>query len=105
MLRSRKELCRLLIVAILPVGCRPQVEGSRFVELHATSTGVSECWRFSQEAVSELVPIGRKTIVFYDEIHQFNMAQQDVLLKPVEAGTVTLIDATTENPLSSTRFH
>jgi putative ATPase len=41
---------------------------------------------------------GRKTIIFCDEIHRFNKAQQDVFLKPVEAGTVTLIGATTENP-------
>ncbi len=41
---------------------------------------------------------GRRTILFIDEIHRFNKAQQDVMLPHVENGTVTLIGATTENP-------
>ncbi|KAJ6440766.1 putative ATPase [Purpureocillium lavendulum] len=78
--------------------CIAQVVGSRFVELNATSTGVSECKRLFQEAANDMALTGRKTIIFCDEIHRFNKAQQDVFLKPVEAGTVTLIGATTENP-------
>ncbi|CAG9980603.1 unnamed protein product [Clonostachys byssicola] len=78
--------------------CIAHVVGSRFVELNATSTGVSECKKIFSEAANDLVLTGRKTIVFCDEIHRFNKSQQDVFLKPVEAGTVTLIGATTENP-------
>ncbi|ROT40460.1 P-loop containing nucleoside triphosphate hydrolase protein [Sodiomyces alkalinus F11] len=72
--------------------------GSRFVELNATSTGVAECKKLFQEASNELALTGRKTIIFCDEIHRFSRSQQDVFLRPVEAGTITLIGATTENP-------
>ncbi|KAM4066878.1 ATPase family associated with various cellular activities (AAA) domain-containing protein [Hirsutella rhossiliensis] len=78
--------------------CIAQVVGSRFVELNATSSGVAECKRLFHEAAGDLALTGRKTIVFCDEMHRFNKAQQDVFLKPVEAGTVTLVGATTENP-------
>ncbi|KAH6897438.1 DNA polymerase III, clamp loader complex, gamma/delta/delta subunit [Thelonectria olida] len=78
--------------------CISNVVGSRFIELNATSTGVSEVKKLFQEAANDLALTGRKTIIFCDEIHRFNKAQQDVFLKPVEAGTVTLIGATTENP-------
>ncbi|KAH8881188.1 P-loop containing nucleoside triphosphate hydrolase protein [Thozetella sp. PMI_491] len=72
--------------------------GSRFIELNATSSGVAECKKFFGEAANEQALTGRKTIIFCDEIHRFTKAQQDVFLKPVEAGTITLIGATTENP-------
>ncbi len=72
--------------------------GSRFVEINSTSTGVAECKKIFAEARSELFLTGRKTIVFCDEIHRFSKTQQDVFLAPVEAGIVTLIGATTENP-------
>ncbi|OAQ71060.1 AAA family ATPase [Pochonia chlamydosporia 170] len=78
--------------------CIAHMVGSRFIELNATSSGVSECKKLFQEAANELSLTGRRTIIFCDEIHRFNKAQQDVFLKPVEAGTVTLIGATTENP-------
>ncbi|KAG5920378.1 hypothetical protein E4U42_006210, partial [Claviceps africana] len=78
--------------------CIARMVGGRFIELNATSTGVAECKKLFQEAASELALTGRKTIIFCDEIHRFNKSQQDVFLKPVEAGTVTLIGATTENP-------
>ncbi|KAG5944796.1 hypothetical protein E4U53_006817 [Claviceps sorghi] len=78
--------------------CIAQMVGGRFIELNATSTGVAECKKLFHEAASELALTGRKTIIFCDEIHRFNKSQQDVFLKPVEAGTVTLIGATTENP-------
>jgi putative ATPase len=78
--------------------CIAHMVGSRFVELNATSSGVSECKKIFHEAANEEALTGRKTIIFCDEIHRFNKAQQDVFLKPVEAGTVTLIGATTENP-------
>jgi putative ATPase len=78
--------------------CIARRVGSRFIELNATSSGVAECKKFFAEAANELALTGRKTIIFCDEIHRFSKAQQDVFLKPVEAGTITLIGATTENP-------
>ncbi|OAL31341.1 hypothetical protein AYO20_08251 [Fonsecaea nubica] len=72
--------------------------GSRFVEINSTSSGVAECKKIFAEAKSELALTGRKTIIFCDEIHRFSKSQQDVFLGPVEAGHVTLIGATTENP-------
>ena len=72
--------------------------GSRFVEINSTSSGVAECKKYFAEAKGELSLTGRKTIIFCDEIHRFSKSQQDVFLGPVEAGTVTLIGATTENP-------
>ncbi|KAK6845288.1 putative DNA-dependent ATPase MGS1 [Apiospora arundinis] len=78
--------------------CIAQMVGSRFIELNATSSGVAECKKFFIEAENELKLTGRKTIIFCDEIHRFSKAQQDVFLRPVEAGSITLIGATTENP-------
>ncbi|KAK5658447.1 hypothetical protein OQA88_1836 [Cercophora sp. LCS_1] len=78
--------------------CIARRAGSRFIELNATSTGVAEVKKLFAEAANELTLTGRKTIIFCDEIHRFSKAQQDVFLKPVEAGTITLIGATTENP-------
>ncbi|KAL7934491.1 DNA polymerase III, clamp loader complex, gamma/delta/delta subunit [Trichoderma chlorosporum] len=78
--------------------CIAHMVGSRFIELNATSSGVQECKKLFHEAASELQLTGRKTIIFCDEIHRFNKAQQDIFLRPVEAGTITLIGATTENP-------
>lgn len=71
---------------------------SRFIEINSTSTGVAECKKIFSEAKSELGLTGRKTIIFCDEIHRYSKSQQDVFLAPVEAGIVTLIGATTENP-------
>ena len=50
------------------------------------------------ERARERRPSGRRTVLFLDEIHRFNKAQQDALLPAVEEGLVTLIGATTENP-------
>ncbi|KAG8162557.1 hypothetical protein KVR01_008322 [Diaporthe batatas] len=72
--------------------------GSRFIEINATSSGAAECKKLFQDAANELSLTGRRTIIFCDEIHRFTKAQQDVFLKPVEAGTITLVGATTENP-------
>ena len=74
------------------------VSGTRFVEINSTSSGVAECKKLFLEAKNELSLTGRKTIIFCDEIHRFSKTQQDVFLGPVEAGTITLIGATTENP-------
>lgn len=75
-----------------------QTAGNRFVEINSTSSGVAECKKLFAEAKNELSLTGRKTIIFCDEIHRFSKSQQDVFLAPVEAGTITLIGATTENP-------
>jgi putative ATPase len=72
--------------------------GSRFIKINATSSGTTEYKKLFQDATNELSLTGRRTIIFYDEIHRFTKAQQDVFLKPVEASTITLIGATTENP-------
>lgn len=71
---------------------------ARFIEINSTSSGVAECKKIFAEGRSELALTGRKTIIFCDEIHRFSKSQQDVFLGPVEAGHVTLIGATTENP-------
>src|SRR5437588_2867415 len=70
----------------------------RFVSLNATSSGTKEVRDVLKEATAELETNARRTILFLDELHHFNKAQQDILLPDVEAGTVTLIGATTQNP-------
>ena len=65
--------------------------------LSAVLSGVKELREAIAEAREAAAP-GRRTILFIDEIHRFNKAQQDALLPAVEDGTVTLIGATTENP-------
>ncbi len=70
---------------------------SRFVQLSAVLSGVKELREAISEAKKERHR-GRRTVLFIDEIHRFNKAQQDALLHAVEDGTVTLIGATTENP-------
>jgi putative ATPase len=71
---------------------------SRFVEINSASAGVSDCKKIFADAKNEASLTGRRTVLFCDEIHRFSRAQQDVFLAPVEAGTITLIAATTENP-------
>jgi len=70
----------------------------RFERANATTIGVKDVRRILDEAIDRLTGSGRRTILFLDEIHRFNRAQQDVLLPDVERGTITLIGATTENP-------
>jgi putative ATPase len=71
---------------------------ARFVPLSAVLAGVAELREVVKEADEQRALHRRRTIVFIDEIHRFNRAQQDALLPHVEAGTITLIGATTENP-------
>jgi putative ATPase len=71
--------------------------GAEFVALSAVFSGVKEARAAIAEA-RETRKDGRRTVLFIDEIHRFNKAQQDALLPAVEDGTVTLIGATTENP-------
>ncbi|MBQ7317930.1 MAG: replication-associated recombination protein A [Phascolarctobacterium sp.] len=74
------------------------VTGNQFVSINAVSSGVPELRKLIAKA-QELQRSGMgRTIVFIDEIHRFNKAQQDVLLPYVENGTIVLIGATTENP-------
>jgi putative ATPase len=72
-------------------------KGARFVPLSAVFSGVREVRACIAEA-RQTRGSGERTILFIDEIHRFNKAQQDALLPAVEDGTVTLIGATTENP-------
>src|SRR6516162_3537577 len=69
-----------------------------FRDLNAASAGVKEVRDLLQEARAELEQTGRRTILFVDELHRFNRAQQDVLLPDVEEGRILLIGATTQNP-------
>ncbi|MGD7006003.1 replication-associated recombination protein A [Kocuria palustris] len=71
---------------------------SRFVELSATSATVKDVRRVLAEASNAMHDRDLHTLVFLDEIHRFTKAQQDILLPAVEAGTISLIGATTENP-------
>jgi putative ATPase len=72
--------------------------GASFVSMSAVMSGVVEVRATIAEAQERLNLHGTRTILFLDEIHRFNKAQQDALLPHVEDGTVTLIGATTENP-------
>ncbi len=69
-----------------------------FVELNATSAGVSDIKKIAEDNSNMFFNPSGKTIVFIDEIHRFNKLQQDALLPMVEKGTIILIGATTENP-------
>ncbi len=71
---------------------------AHFVEVSAIGGTVSDLRREIAEADKRLVSLGVRTILFVDEIHRFNRAQQDALLHAVEDGVVVLIGATTENP-------
>lgn len=70
---------------------------AEFVELSATTSGVKDL-KVVVDRAKESRRLGQKTILFIDEIHRWNKAQQDALLPQVENGTVILIGATTENP-------
>jgi putative ATPase len=72
--------------------------GAEFEELSAVSATVAQVREVLARARERLGSTGRRTILFLDEIHRFNKAQQDALLPAVEEGLVTLIGATTENP-------
>jgi putative ATPase len=72
--------------------------GAAFEEISAVSASVADVRAILQRARERLGAHGQRTILFLDEIHRFNKAQQDALLPAVEEGLVTLIGATTENP-------
>ena len=75
-----------------------EVTNSHFAALSAVSAGVADLRRVVDDAQRLRRATGRRTILFVDEIHRFNTAQQDAILPYVERGVVTLIGATTENP-------
>jgi len=85
---GKTSLARLLADAV----------GAEFSTLSAVMSGVAEVRGLIAEAQERLTLNGVRTVLFIDEIHRFNKAQQDALLPHVEDGTVTLIGATTENP-------
>ena len=74
------------------------VTGEKFEAINAVSSGVPELRKLIAKAQEDRRNGRGRTIVFIDEIHRFNKAQQDVLLPYVENGTIVLIGATTENP-------
>ncbi len=85
---GKTSLARLLAAEI----------GARFTSVSAVMSGVAELRAAIAEAQESLTLQGTRTVLFIDEIHRFNKAQQDALLPHVEDGTVTLVGATTENP-------
>ena len=74
-----------------------KASGSHYVELSAVTTGLSDVRKVIKQAQGHF-EAGQRTILFIDEIHRFNKAQQDAFLPHVEKGTIILIGATTENP-------
>jgi len=85
---GKTSLARLLAGAI----------GAHFSTMSAVMVGVAEVRATIAEAQDRIALHGTRTVLFLDEIHRFNKAQQDALLPHVEEGTVTLVGATTENP-------
>ncbi|HEY8438400.1 MAG TPA: replication-associated recombination protein A [Candidatus Limnocylindrales bacterium] len=85
---GKTTLARLLADAI----------GAEMIALSAVSSGVAEVRGAIAQAQDRLALNAQRTVLFIDEIHRFNKAQQDALLPYVEDGTVTLIGTTTENP-------
>jgi putative ATPase len=72
-----------------------------FKQLSAVTSGVKDLRELLQQARDDLAGGGKRTLLFVDEIHRFNKAQQDALLPDVEEGVVTLVGATTSNPFFS----
>src|SRR5215208_286447 len=71
---------------------------SHFEQVNAAAVGVKEVRAILDAAKERLANTAERTVLFLDEIHRFNRAQQDILLGDVEAGLIILIGATTENP-------
>jgi putative ATPase len=85
---GKTTLARLLADAI----------GADMIALSAVSSGVADVRSAVARAQDGLALNGKRTVLFIDEIHRFNKAQQDALLPYVEDGTITLTGTTTENP-------
>jgi len=71
---------------------------ARFITFSGVTSGIKEVKEVMSEAVVYRKKLNRRTVLFVDEIHRFNKAQQDAFLPYVESGTIILIGATTENP-------
>jgi putative ATPase len=84
---GKTTIARLLAAAV----------GMRFVAISAVFAGVADLKKLFAEA-RDAARAGTRTLLFVDEIHRFNRAQQDGFLGPMEDGTITLVGATTENP-------
>jgi putative ATPase len=74
------------------------VAGAEFVPVSAVTTGIKEVKEIIAAAERRRAQRGARTVLFVDEIHRFNKAQQDAFLPHVEGGTIILVGATTENP-------
>ena len=85
---GKTTVARLLAAAV----------GAEFEPMSAVSAGVKDVREVAERARRRLAEHGSSTILFLDEVHRFNKAQQDALLPSVEDGTLTLVGATTENP-------
>jgi putative ATPase len=81
--------------------CIAHASGAHFTGINATTSNVEELRKVIAAAKQKLKDTGKKTILFIDEIHRFNKAQQDVLLPDVEDGNPVLIGATVHNPFFS----
>ena len=75
-----------------------QITKRPFVKFNAAFNGIKDVKKIIEEAEKRIDIGGKNTILFVDEIHRFNKAQQDAFLQPIESGTLLLIGATTENP-------
>lgn len=85
---GKTTIARLLAAAV----------GAAFEPMSAVSAGVKDVRQAAEQARRRLAENGQATVLFLDEVHRFNKAQQDALLPSVEDGTITLVGATTENP-------
>jgi putative ATPase len=75
-----------------------RMTAARYVSINAVLSNVAEMRKVQEEARKLLRHSKRKTVLFIDEIHRFNKAQQDILMPDVESGVIILIGATTQNP-------
>jgi putative ATPase len=75
-----------------------ETTNNNFITLNAVTSGIKDIKEKISYAVDELAIYNKRTILFIDEIHRFNKAQQDALLPYVENGTIIMVGATTENP-------
>jgi putative ATPase len=102
---SRRTACSRSSSGARPARARRPWRGSsreatraHFISFSAVLSGIKDIRAVMAEAEEARRRLGRRTILFIDEIHRFNKAQQDAFLPRVEAGDIVLIGATTENP-------
>ena len=90
--------CGKTSLAYLILGLVSKHGGASCVKLSAVYAGVADLKQVVKTATNNRVMFGKRTVLFLDEIHRFNKSQQDHFLPHIEAGTITFIGATTENP-------